>query len=120
MLAFLKQITFVIYISLTIWLLLAVFWFNPPHPGLFFVSLFVLILPLIFVIHGLLEGKQNNYIAASFIAIFYCVLALTELFGNPDHGFSPYITSTLSIFAYVSAAMTARHMKKVAADQAAN
>lgn len=82
-------------------------WLSPPQLPLALV-LAILMLPLLFPLRGLLQGRPYTYAWSNFIALFYFVHAVVELYSTPTDRYLALLELVLSLAFYVGAVIYAR------------
>lgn len=98
-------------------------WLSPSELPLGLVLGFLMV-PLLFPMHGLLYGRPYTYAWTSFLALFYLIHALVEVYSSPDDRYLAVLELILSISLYwgcvIYARLGGRELKKrqEAADEA--
>lgn len=82
-------------------------WLSPPQLPLGLVLGFLL-LPLLFPLRGLLQGKPYTYAWSSFLSLFYFIHAVVELFSTPQDRYLALLELLLSLAFYVGCVTYAR------------
>jgi uncharacterized membrane protein len=95
------------YFGLLLLLPLWYAWLSPPQLPLGFV-LGLLLLPLLFPLRGLLYGRPYTYAWSSFLALFYFIHAVVELYSTPHDRYLALLELLLSVSFYVGSVMYAR------------
>ena len=68
----------------------------------------ILLIPLLFPMYGLLKGKPYTYAWASFLALFYFIHAVVELYSVPEDRYLAFLELLLSMAFYLGCVMYAR------------
>ncbi len=82
-------------------------WLSPPQLSLGLV-LGILLIPLLFPLRGLLQGRPYTYAWSSFLALFYFIHAVLELYSTPQDRYLALLELLLSIAFYVGSVSYAR------------
>ena len=82
-------------------------WLSPAQLPLAIV-LGLLLLPLLFPLRGLLQGRPYTYAWSSFLALFYFIHAVVELYSTPQDRYLALLELLLSIAFYVGAVWYAK------------
>ena len=82
-------------------------WLSPAHLPLA-VVLGILLLPLLFPLRGLLQGRPYTYAWSSFLALFYFIHAVVELYSTPQDRYLALLELLLALAFYVGAMIYAR------------
>jgi uncharacterized membrane protein len=82
-------------------------WLSPPQLPLGMV-LAILIVPLLFPLRGLLYGRPYTYAWSSFLALFYFIHAVVELYSTPQDRYLAVLELLLSLAFYVGCVIYAR------------
>ena len=92
-----------------LWLLLPLWygWLSPSTLPLGLV-LGVLVLPLLFPLRGLLQGRPYTYAWSSFLSLFYLIHAVLELYSSPQDRYLALLELLLSLSFYVGCVIYAR------------
>lgn len=95
------------YFGLLLLLPLWYAWLSPPQLPLG-LALGILMLPLLFPLRGLLQGRPYTYAWSSFLALFYFIHAVVELYSTPEDRYLALLELLLSLAFYIGAVMYAR------------
>ena len=68
----------------------------------------ILLLPLLFPLRGLLQGRPYTYAWASFLALFYFIHAVVELYSTPQDRHLALLELLLSVAFYLGCVLYAR------------
>jgi uncharacterized membrane protein len=82
-------------------------WLSPSQLSLGLVLGFLLI-PLLFPLRGLLQGRPYTYAWTSFLALFYLIHAVVELYSSPQDRYLALLELILSLALYVGCVIYAR------------
>jgi uncharacterized membrane protein len=82
-------------------------WLSPSTLSLGLV-LGVLLTPLLFPLRGLLQGRPYTYAWSSFLAMFYLIHAVVELYSSPQDRYLAVLELLLSVAFYVGCLLYAR------------
>ena len=82
-------------------------WLSPPQLSLGLVLGFLLV-PLLFPLRGLLQGRPYTYSWASFLALIYLIHAVVELYSSPQDRYLALLELLLSLSFYVGCVLYAR------------
>ena len=95
-------------------------WLSPPQLPLGLV-LGMLMLPLLFPLKGLLQGRPYTYAWSAFISLIYFIHAVLELYSTPEDRYLAFLELLLSLAFYLGcvryAKLGGRHLKERAAEQ---
>ncbi|MGM0594791.1 MAG: DUF2069 domain-containing protein [Pseudomonadota bacterium] len=69
----------------------------------------ILLLPLLFPLHGILKGRPYTFAWASFLSLFYFTHGVVEIYGAPEDRWLAMLEVLLSIGFYVGSVLYARH-----------
>ena len=91
-------------------LLLLPLWYGWLSPSQLPVALVlgILVLPLLFPLRGLLQGRPYTYAWSSFLALFYFIHAVLELYSTPKDRYLALLELLLSIAFYIGAVSYAK------------
>ncbi|MDH5784727.1 MAG: DUF2069 domain-containing protein [Chromatiales bacterium] len=92
-----------------LWLLLPLWygWLSPSELPVGLV-LGVLLTPLLFPLRGILQGRPYTFAWSSFLALFYFIHAVLELYSTPQDRYLALIELLLSIIFYIGAVSYAK------------
>ena len=92
-----------------LWLLLPLWygWLSPSTLSLGLV-LGILMVPLLFPLRGLLQGRPYTYAWSSFLSLFYLIHAVVELYSSPSDRYLALLELLLSLSFYVGCVIYAR------------
>ena len=82
-------------------------WLSPSQLSLGLVLGFLLV-PLLFPLRGLVQGRPYTYAWASFLALFYLIHAVVELYSSPQDRYLALLELLLSLAFYVGCVIYAR------------
>ncbi|MCW8918641.1 MAG: DUF2069 domain-containing protein [Gammaproteobacteria bacterium] len=82
-------------------------WLSPSQLSLGLV-LGVLLLPLLFPLRGLLQGRPYTYAWSSFLALIYLIHAVVELYSSPQDRYLALLELLLSLAFYIGCVLYAR------------
>ena len=68
----------------------------------------VLIIPLLFPLHGLMQGRPYTYAWSSFLALFYFIHAVLEIYSTPQDRYLAVLELILSLAFYIGAVSYAK------------
>ena len=95
-------------------------WLSPPQLPLGLV-LGMLMVPLLFPLKGLLQGRPYTYAWSAFISLIYFIHAVLELYSTPDDRYLAFLELLLSFAFYLGcvryAKLGGRHLKERTAQQ---
>ncbi|MFO7592776.1 MAG: DUF2069 domain-containing protein [Pseudomonadota bacterium] len=90
-------------------LLLAWFtWLSPPRVLPISVALFLMLVPLLFPLRGILYGKAYTFAWASFLSLFYFTHGIVEAYSSPEDRYLALLEVLLSITFYTGSMLYAR------------
>ncbi len=91
-------------------LLLLPLWYGWLSPSQLPVGLVlgVLVVPLLFPLRGLLQGRPYTYAWSSFLALFYFIHAVLELYSTPQDRYLALLELVLSLAFYLGAVSYAK------------
>lgn len=97
-------------------------WLSPPQPPLpLGLVLGILMLPLLFPLRGLLQGRPYTYAWASFISLIYLIHASVELYSTLGDRYLALLELLLSFAFYLGcvryAKLGGRHLKERTTEQ---
>jgi uncharacterized membrane protein len=75
-------------------------WLSPSQLSLWLV-LAILLTPLLFPLRGLLQGRPYTYAWSSFLALFYFIHAVLELYSTPQDRYLALLELLLSLAFYL-------------------
>ncbi len=82
-------------------------WLSPTELPLLLV-LGLLMGPLLFPLHGLYYGRPYTYAWSSFLALFYFIHAVVELYSTPEDRYLALLELLLSLSFYIGSVVYAR------------
>jgi uncharacterized membrane protein len=71
------------YFGLILLLLVWLTWLSPPQTVPISVALFLMLVPLLFPLRGILYGRPYTFAWASFLALFYLTHGVVEAYSTP-------------------------------------
>ena len=78
------------------------------HAGSSAVDIFVLVVPLLFPLRGLLHGKTYTHMWVPFLATFYLVLGISEAIVNPTQRYLGLLQILFSLMLLFGASLYSR------------
>jgi uncharacterized membrane protein len=98
------------YFGLLILLMVWIIWLTPSHTSHLPTSLALLLLvgPLMFPLRGLLHGRSYTHAWASFLALFYLLLGISEAWSNSEQRLLAGLEIIFSSLLYLGAMFYAR------------
>lgn len=94
-------------------LLLAWFgWLSPPTVIPVSVALFIMLVPLLFPLRGILYGRAYTFAWASFLSMIYFIHGVVEAYSSPDDRWLALLEVALSVAFYTGSMLYARFRGK--------
>lgn len=100
------------YFGLIGLLLLWLTWLSPPSSVPISVALFLMLVPLLFPLRGILYGRPYTFAWASFLSLFYFTHGVVEAYSNPDARWLALLEVVLSVAFYTGSILYARYRGK--------
>ncbi len=96
------------YFGLILLLMAWLIWLSPPTSVPISVALFLMLVPLLFPLRGILYGRPYTFAWASFLALFYFTHGVVEAYSNPDDRWLALLEVVLSVAFYSGSMFYAR------------
>lgn len=96
------------YFGLIVLLLAWFTWLSPPQTVPISVALFLMLVPLLFPLRGILYGRPYTFAWASFLALFYLTHGVVEAYSTPVDRWLAVLEVVLSIAFYSGSMFYAR------------
>lgn len=96
------------YFGLIALLLAWLTWLSPPEAVPISVALFLMLVPLLFPLRGILHGRPYTFAWASFLAMFYLTHGVVEAYSTPADRWLAIMEIILSIAFYGGSMFFAR------------
>jgi uncharacterized membrane protein len=84
-------------------------WISPPRALPISVALFLLLVPLLFPLRGILYGKPYTFAWASFLSMIYFMHGIVEAYSTPEDRWMAILEVILSIAFYTGSMLYARY-----------
>jgi len=84
-------------------------WLSPPKALPISVALFLLLVPLLFPLRGILYGKAYTFAWASFLSMIYFIHGIVEAYSTPEDRWLAILEVILSIAFYTGSMLYARY-----------
>ena len=97
------------YFALIALLLAWYSWLSPPEVLPVSLVLFVMLVPLLFPLRGILYGRAYTFAWASFLALFYFTHGVVEAYSNPQERWLALAEVVLSVTFYTGSMLYARY-----------
>lgn len=96
-------------------------WLSPPRALPTSVALFILLVPLLFPLRGILYGKAYTFAWASFLSMIYFIHGIVEAYSSPEDRWLAVTEVVLSIAFYTGSMLYARYRgREIKSEQAAS
>ncbi len=96
------------YFGLLALLIAWIGWLSPPRALPISVALFLMTVPLLFPLRGLLHGKPYTFAWASFLSLFYFIHGVVEAYSSPEDRYLALLEVVLSMVFYFGSMLYAR------------
>jgi len=96
------------YFGLLFLLLAWLGWLSPPRTLPISVALFLMLVPLLFPLRGILHGRPYTFAWASFLALIYFTHGIVEAYSNSEDRLLAVLEIILSIIFYSGSMFYAR------------
>ncbi len=96
------------YFGLITLLLAWLSWLSPPQSIPISVAMFLMLVPLLFPLRGILHGRPYTFAWASFLALFYFIHGVVEAYSTPSDRWLALLEIALSIAFYSGSMFYAR------------
>jgi uncharacterized membrane protein len=96
------------YFGLIVLLLAWLGWLSPPATLPISVAMFLMLVPLLFPLRGILHGRPYTFAWASFLAMFYFIHGVVEAYSTPTDRWLALLEVVLSIAFYGGSMFYAR------------
>lgn len=96
------------YFGLITLLLAWLGWLSPPQSIPISVAMFLMLVPLLFPLRGILHGRPYTFAWASFLALFYFIHGVVEAYSTPSDRWLALLEVILSIAFYSGSVLYAR------------
>jgi uncharacterized membrane protein len=96
------------YFGLIVLLLAWLTWLSPPQSIPISIALFLMLVPLLFPLRGILYGRPYTFAWASFLALFYLTHGVVEAYSTPEDRWLAILEVLLSITFYSGSMFYAR------------
>jgi uncharacterized membrane protein len=96
------------YFGLFLLLLAWLGWISPPVALPISVALFLMLVPLLFPLRGILYGKAYTFAWASFLSMFYFIHGVVEAYSSPEDRWLALLEVFLSLTFYSGSMLYAR------------
>ncbi|MEJ2406507.1 MAG: DUF2069 domain-containing protein [Candidatus Thiodiazotropha sp.] len=83
-------------------------WISPPRALPISVALFLLLVPLLFPLRGILYGKAYTFAWASFLSMLYFIHGVVEAYSSPEDRWLAVLEIVLSVTFYTGSMLYAR------------
>ncbi len=83
-------------------------WLSPPHALPISVVLFIMTVPLLFPLRGLLHARPYTFAWASFLALFYFIHGVVEAYSSEEDRYLALLEIVLSLAFYTGSMLYAR------------
>lgn len=83
-------------------------WLSPPHALPISVALFIMTVPLLFPLRGLLHARPYTFAWASFLALFYFIHGVVEAYSSEEDRYLALLEIVLSLAFYTGSMLYAR------------
>lgn len=97
------------YFGLLLLLLAWLGWISPPRALPISVALFLMLVPLLFPLRGLLYGRAYTFAWASFLSLIYFTHGVVEAYSTPEDRWLALAEVVLSITFYTGSMLYARY-----------
>jgi uncharacterized membrane protein len=87
-------------------------WLSPPRALPVSVALFLLLVPLLFPLRGILYGKAYTFAWASFLSMLYFMHGVVEAYSSPEDRWLALAEVLLSITFYTGSMLYARYRSR--------
>lgn len=84
-------------------------WISPPRALPVSVALFLLLVPLLFPLRGILYGRAYTFAWASFLSMIYFIHGVVEAYSSPEDRWLALAEVLLSIAFYTGSMLYARY-----------
>lgn len=84
-------------------------WISPPKALPVSVALFLLLVPLLFPLRGILYGRAYTFAWASFLSMLYFMHGIVEAYSTPEDRWLAILEVILSIAFYTGSMLYARY-----------
>lgn len=109
------------YFGLIALLLAWLGWISPPVALPKSVALFLMLVPLLFPLRGILYGRPYTFAWASFLSLLYFIHGVVEAYSSPEDRWLALLEVVLSIAFYTGSMLYARYRgRELKAQQAAS
>ncbi|MCW9089437.1 MAG: DUF2069 domain-containing protein [Gammaproteobacteria bacterium] len=106
------------YFALIALLLAWYSWLSPPEVLPVSVVLFLMLVPLLFPLRGILYGRPYTFAWASFLSLFYFTHGVVEAYSNPGDRLLALLEVVLSVGFYTGSMLYARYRGRELKSQA--
>jgi uncharacterized membrane protein len=97
------------------WVAFAVIALLPPA-SILFGAVFLMTLPLLLTLPGMIKGSLAGSFWGAVVAMFYVAISVMEIYASPAAGVFPWITTLLATLVFVLAAINIAGFKMKKAD----
>lgn len=87
-------------------------WISPPRALPISVALFLMTVPLLFPIRGLLHGRPYTFAWSSFLSLIYFIHGVVEAYSSPEDRYLALLEILLSLAFYSGSMLYARFRGK--------
>jgi uncharacterized membrane protein len=84
-------------------------WLSPPKALPISVALFLLLVPLLFPLRGILYGRAYTFAWASFLSMIYFIHGVVEAYSSPEDRWLALAEVVLSVAFYTGSMLYARY-----------